>query len=78
MAQHKATAPTSNCFLSLQEKLLSQEPSKLATLEGGCNPKNNPYKIPNKFCYMTIEKEMLNSLCTAAEAASTIPLQFLF
>ena len=38
MTLHKATAPTSNCFLSLQEKPLSQEPSKLTILEGGCNP----------------------------------------
>ena len=39
MAQQRATAPTSNCFLSLTEKLLSQEPSMLVTLEGGCIPK---------------------------------------
>ena len=38
MTLHKATAPTSNCFLSLQEKPLTQEPSKLTILEGGCNP----------------------------------------
>ena len=38
MTLHKATVPTSNCFLSLQEKPLSQEPSKLTILEGGCNP----------------------------------------
>ena len=49
IAQHKAIAPTNSCFLTLQGKPLSQEPNKLSPTGWRFQPRNNQYKIPNKF-----------------------------
>ena len=72
--QHRATIPTSTCFLSLTEKIPSQEPSISATLEGGCRPKtSHTERYTNfQFCYMTLKKEMLYSLFTSTQATTTV------
>jgi len=75
IALQRADAPIRIWFRNFQEKLLSQEPKRFDTLEGGWIPKVI-YCIPNEPCDMSFKNKVLYGFIAAAERTFGAALPF--